>query len=156
MSFFDNWSVTSFEEQAEKDGEDLEEGFKPLPDGVYEVEVDRAEEKQTAKKNGSGLSLGFKVTEGKYKGRMLFTWINLTNTNEKAQLIGQKELRRFFKALSVDTLLPNQMIGRKLSVRTKIGKNAQDEPDTKIKGYLPPGGATQEQAKAGKPAWAKK
>lgn len=155
MSFFDNWSVTSFEEQAEKDGEDLEDGFKPLPEGVYDVEIDRAEEKPTKSAGGLGLSLGLKVSEGSYKGRMLFDWINLKNNNPTAELIGQKQLRKLFKALGVDAITPPQMVGRKLSVRTKIGKNVQGDPDTKIKGYLAPGGAAQEQAKASKPAWVK-
>lgn len=48
------------------------EGFKPLPDGTYQVFVDEVCIKETQKERKPMISWKFKVTSGAYQGRILF------------------------------------------------------------------------------------
>lgn len=65
----------------------------PIPASTYPVEITESDIVPT--KSGSGTLLKFTaaVTDGKYKGRLIWGQMNLENSNPTAQEIGQSEFR---------------------------------------------------------------
>ena len=65
--------------------------FAPIPDGQYSVVVAKAEVKET-KAGGHALNVGYQVTDGEFKGRMIFDFINIEHTNPEVIRIGMERL----------------------------------------------------------------
>ena len=80
--------------------------FEDLPTGIYRMELEAAEIKDTAPdgvKTGSGMKYTANVIEPEeLAGRKFFGFINLENTNEEAQRIGQQEFARLCRAVELD------------------------------------------------------
>ena len=86
-----DWS--KFDKEVDLDGlqNDIEEieknggtgNFEPVPDGEYEVEVEKMELKQS-KKGDPMLSIWFKIIEGEYEGQRLFYNKVMQPQNERA------------------------------------------------------------------------
>lgn len=73
-------------------------GYDPIPNGEYVAAITKSELKLTNDKQGQRLVLYFKVQEGKYKGRTLFTGLNIVNKSAQAVEIAQKELATICRA----------------------------------------------------------
>ncbi len=78
-------------------------GFKPLPNGEYQVIVDKAEEKPTKRGDGVQMVATLRVVDGQYANRTLFYRINLANPNPKCVEIGRAELSALCRATGVMT-----------------------------------------------------
>jgi hypothetical protein len=79
--------------------------FENLPIGDYELEVTESEVKQTNNQDGTGIKLTYGVlAPEEYKGRKLFSWINIEHKNAQAQEIGQKELASLCRACGLTTI----------------------------------------------------
>lgn len=78
-------------------------GFEPLPDGAYTVMVEKAEEKETKRKDGVQLVITHRVIEGKYAKRTLFQRINLANPSPQCVQIGRAEFSAFCRATGILT-----------------------------------------------------
>lgn len=80
--------------------------FEDLPTGIYRMELEAAEIKETGPENartGSGMKYTANVIEPEeLAGRKFFGFINLENTNEEAQRIGQQEFARLCRAVELD------------------------------------------------------
>ena len=66
--------------------------YDPIPDGDYFLKALEAEEKDTAKGNGTYIKVKFEVAKGEYSGRLLWQNFNINNPSEKAQRIGRQQL----------------------------------------------------------------
>ena len=66
--------------------------FEPVPAGEYVLKALEAEEKQTAKRDGSYISVKFEITKGEYAGRFIWQNFNINNPSEKAQRIGRQQI----------------------------------------------------------------
>jgi hypothetical protein len=75
--------------------------FEPLPAGKYLAVITDSEMKPTKSGNGNFLELAFQVIEGEYKGRNLWTRLNLDNPNETAVKIARGELSALCRAVGV-------------------------------------------------------
>jgi hypothetical protein len=78
-----------------------QESFAAIPEGQYVVLATASEMKPTQKGNGEYLQFTFEVIDGQYKGRKLWSRLNLRNANQTAVDIAQRELAAICKAVGV-------------------------------------------------------
>lgn len=76
-------------------------GFEPIPAGEYVVMITDSAMMPTRAQDGEYLKLTFKVLEGPYAGRLIWSNLNLVNKNEKAVEIANKELSGICHAVDV-------------------------------------------------------
>lgn len=78
--------------------------FDPIPAGEYLVMITDSSMEKTKAGDGEYLKLTFKVLQdGEYKGRLIWSNLNLVNKNEKAVEIAQRELSSICHAVGVLT-----------------------------------------------------
>jgi len=112
-----------------------------LPKGDYLAIITSALKKQTKAGNGHYLAVEFQIlTEGQYKGRKLWTNLNLDNPNQTAVNIARAELSSICRATGVMTLADewdlSPMQTRPLTLT--VGVNEQGfngEPENTIRNY---------------------
>ncbi len=128
--------------------------FELIPVGWYPATVDKAEVRDTKKKNGKVLWLQFTILDSPagFANRKLFTTINLVNPNEEAVKIGRRELDGLASACGITRLRKEEeLIGKTVDARVTVKKgNEGYEDDNKISAYEPIG------TKSGKAPAAKK
>ena len=76
-------------------------GFEPIPAGKYLAAITESEQKPTKSGVGQYLQLTFQVLEGEYKGRMLWSRLNLDNPNATTVKIARAELSAICRAVGV-------------------------------------------------------
>ena len=132
MAFFD----TPFDVN---DLPESDNSFDLLPDGDYQVEIVKAEVKDTKAKDGQFIRLQMKVHAPTYAGRIIFGMINVRNKNEVAEKIGRQQLRTIMECAGLQRLEDtDQLIGTYLVVKVRT-QPAHDgyEPSNTIKAYMP-------------------
>lgn len=75
--------------------------FEPIPIDDYLAIITASEMKDTKKGSGKYLQLVFEVIEGEYKGRKIFTSLNLVNPNTTAVEIAQRTLSAICRCVGV-------------------------------------------------------
>jgi hypothetical protein len=120
------------------------ENRDPLPDGEYRVIAIESEMKETAKKNGSYLQITWEVLDAEYKGRKMWSRLNLENENTQTVEIAQRELSSICRAVGVlrpkdSTELHDKPITVRVSTEAGTGGYG---PQNRIKAYKPIDGAT--------------
>jgi len=132
-----------FDPNAEIEGESELGGgdFAPMPTGVYRLEVEATEPKQT-KAGGSGVNLTLRVVSGEHAGRKVWQWINLTHpTSVKAAAIGQREMRDLCRAVGHTGPLrsPDDLCGIPFTAELKIepGRDGY-EPRNRVRRFIAP------------------
>lgn len=101
-------------------------GFKPLPEGFYNVISDDAVIKQT-KSGGEMINIKFRVLDGEYAGRFIFQSFTIKNDNPKAVEIGLSQLKSFIRCAGLNIEVLNDvldLVAGKVSAKVKI------QPDT--------------------------
>lgn len=81
-----------------------ENPFAPIDAGWYEAEIFKSELKDTNDKTGKYISLGFKVIEGDYEGRYVYTNLNIVNKSDVAVKIARADLKKICDACGVNEL----------------------------------------------------
>ena len=66
--------------------------YKPIPAGEYKLQALEAEEKETAKKNGTYIKVKFEVVNGSHSGRYIWSNFNINNPSDIAQRIGRQQV----------------------------------------------------------------
>ena len=82
--------------------------FEAIPAGKYLAMITESEMKPTKSGAGSYLQLTFQILEGPYKGRFLWSRLNLNNANGTAVQIARSELSAICRAVGVMT--PNDSV----------------------------------------------
>ena len=77
--------------------------FAALPVAQYVLIAVGSEMKPTNQGNGEYLNITFEVIDGPYKGRKVWSRLNLINANETAVQIAQRELGALCRAVGVIT-----------------------------------------------------
>ena len=118
--------------------------FEAIPAGKYLAVITQSEMKPTKSGNGSYLELVFQVIEGEYKGRLLWSHLNLDNPNELTVQIARSELSAICRAVGV--MQPKDSVelhNLPLLVSVKC-KRREDtgEITNEIKGYVKKEAAT--------------
>jgi hypothetical protein len=139
-------------------------GFDAIPAGKYQVIINESEMKPTKTGNGQYLWIEFEVTTGEYKGRKLWTRLNLENPNIDAVRMARADLSAICRAVNV--LNPHDSVelhNLPLTVTVRCRKNQDDELVNEIKGYGPrenavlqkPAGAQTATVTKAAPPWAR-
>ena len=75
--------------------------FEPIAAGKYVAVITDSQMKSTKNGDGKYLELTFEVVEGQYKGRKLWSRLNLENPSEQAVQIARGELSAICRAVGV-------------------------------------------------------
>lgn len=134
--------------------------FEPLPAGKYLAVITDSEMKPTKSGSGNYLELTFQVIDGPFKGRMLWSRLNLDNPNAQAVQIAQGELSAICRAVGVmqpkDSL---ELHDLPLLITVKC-KKREDTGDmvNEIKGYAKKEAAAgqPQQETSNTPPWARR
>ena len=119
-------------------------GFDPIPAGKYNAVIVDSEMKATKTGTGKFLELTFEVIDGEFKGRKVWSRLNINNPNEKAQKIAQAELRNICEAVNVMVIQESsQLHNRPLEITVKC-KERKDtsEITNEVRVYAPKDAAT--------------
>lgn len=151
-------------------GEDIE--FTPIPSGEYKAAIVGDEEKIAQSSGAKYLSVEFEIVEGDYKGRKVYTNLNLWHPSAMAKQIAQKELNSIAAAVGVTKLVDSNQLHNipifiKVKQRKYVDSQGEDAISNDIKGYrslrsgqpaASPSGSTQnpQQPTTGAGSWMKK
>lgn len=107
--------------------------FDPIPKGDYIAQIVESDLLDTSKGNGKYIKLKFEIIEGEYKGRFIWTNINIINPNPVAVEFAQKELATICRACNKVVIADTQEIhGIPMKIKVKV---------VPAKGDYPPGNA---------------
>ena len=81
--------------------EPAEDNYSPIPEGIYEARVDRAEMKPTKDGTGKRLVLMWRIIGPSHRGRTVLVGLNVINKNEKAQTIARRQLAQLLDAVGL-------------------------------------------------------
>lgn len=115
--------------------------YDPLPDGYYLAEVTESKVEPTASGTGKVLKLTHRILEGEYKGRLLWTNLNVKNQSVKAQAIALGDLSALAKACG-QVGIPEESfslheIPHCIKVELEKSKNPKYADKSAIQSYLP-------------------
>jgi len=110
--------------------EDMQSGFDPMPAGVYKAIVfESSLEKVKAPKTGKYIKLKSKIIEGEFKGRFVWTNLNIVNPNPVAVEIAQKELATLCRACGKGVIQDTAVLhGIPINMKIKIKPAKGDFP----------------------------
>ncbi len=83
---------------------DPSSSFDPLPKGKYLVIITDSEIKETKNRDGQYLQLVHEVVDGQFKGRKLWSRLNIVNRNKTAEDIAHRTLSSLCHAAGVMNL----------------------------------------------------
>lgn len=105
-------------------------GFDTVPGGWYNVAMDESDLKPTKDGAGTFLQSRFNILDGQYRGRKLFTRLNIRNANAQAQEIALRQLSAIGHAVGVLHIADSQQLhGLPLKVKVKIRKGDDNYED---------------------------
>ena|ERR1700723_4334272 len=154
--------MAAFEQDFDASKVDPKKALVPVPVGDYISVITDSEEKPNSKGTGSYHQFTWEIIEGDYKGRKLWTRLNLSNPSDQAVSIARAELSAICRAVGV--MKPKDSTDlHNLPCKLKVGmrKNKETgELGNEIKGYSPRDGSTSTTAPAAKeppktPPWKK-
>jgi len=124
-------------------GEVSEERSKrgPLNEGEYTVEIEKAEMKETKKKDGYYVNLQMRVCDmDKFNGAVVFDLINFKNKSKDAQEIGRGRMKRLLQLAGVKesemkNAGPDNLIGKKYNAYLTIKCSAEYGDKNKVASY---------------------
>jgi hypothetical protein len=106
-------------------------GFDTVPAGWYNVSMDESDLKPTKDGAGTYLQARFNILDGQYRGRKLFTRLNIRNANSQAQEIALRQLSAIGHAVGVLHIQDSQQLhGLPLKVKVKIRKGDDNYEDS--------------------------
>ena len=115
-----------------------------IPVNWYNVTITESEFKETGKKTGSFMALTFTIIEGDFKGRKVFTNLNLVNPNAQAVEIAEQNLSAICHATGVIQLSDSsQLHNIPFEIKVGMAKPTAEypEPSNEVKGFRRAGGA---------------
>lgn len=117
--------------------------FDPLPVGEYIASLKEAEMKENSNKNGSFLKLKFKIVEGDYKDRFLFTNLNLDHPKAETVKMAEEEFATLCNAMGISGAQDTEeLLGQDdIVLKVRVTKATANYPaGNAIKGYKAAGG----------------
>lgn len=111
--------------------------FDVIPPADYTAQIVESEMKENNAKTGSYLKLKFKLTEGKFKGRVLWTNLNLDHPNADAVEIANRHLASICKSVGIISPDDSQDLhGIEMSIKVTVKKASASYPESnEIKSY---------------------
>lgn len=106
--------------------EPSQNNFDPIPAGNYLAQIIASDLNPTRSGSGNILNLQFQVLEGEYKGRLIFSNLNIQNTNQTAERIAQETLSAICRAVGIMQLQDTtQLHNKPMMIKVKIRKDDQ-------------------------------
>lgn len=129
--------VKLFEEGFNTKGEAEMDDFDAIPAGKYTAAIVKSEMKDNKQGTGQYLNLHFKITEGKFKDRLVFTNLNLVHPNDQAVAIARKELTSIVKACGLVSIEDTEELhGIDIEINVKVREATANYPEgNEVKGY---------------------
>ncbi|MBK9187354.1 MAG: DUF669 domain-containing protein [Phycisphaerales bacterium] len=119
-------------------------GFDPIPAGKYLAVITESEMKPTKAGQGRYLELTFQILDGPHKGRLVWSRLNLENSNPTTVKLARAELSAVCRAVGV--MAPKDSVElHNIPLEVSVGcKKRQDTGDITnvVKGYARKGGGT--------------
>jgi hypothetical protein len=110
-----------------KQHDDFDGAFDPVPADNYVMHITNSSIEATKKKDGKFIKLEFTILEGEYKGRKIWTNLNIVNPNPVAMEIAKKELATLCRATGKLNIADTQELhGIPFQGRVKV-KPAKDD-----------------------------
>jgi hypothetical protein len=131
------------------------EDFTPLPTGEYPAQIVDSDMKPTKKNDGQYLELTFEIADGEFKGRKVWSRLNLDNPNPKAVEIAQRDLSAICHAAGKLQIRDSQELHYKpmlIRVEYVEAGEGRDKPTNDIKAYKALAGAAPSAAAPAAPA----
>lgn len=102
--------------------------YSELPNGIYLMEIEASEVKETSTGSGTILkTVNVVIAPEEYAGRKLFNNYNLENHTPQAQEIGQKQFASLCRAIGIDTVDDSEELHYKaFTVKIALGKPSKD------------------------------
>lgn len=79
------------------------EKYEEIPEGSYRCEIIQTDVMTTKDGHGRYISLRFRITEGAYKGRLIFQRITTLNRSDDAMRIGKKHLSLLCYSIGIES-----------------------------------------------------
>jgi hypothetical protein len=119
------------------------DNFDAIPAGLYKAIATASENKENKKGTGSYLQIAWEIIEGEFKGRKLWSRLNLQNQSAQAVGIAKKELSSICRAIGILVPVDSENLHNKpLILSVAIEKRADNgEMSNRIKGYAAVGGS---------------
>lgn len=112
--------------------------FEAIPAGKYIAVINDSDMKDTRSGNGRYLQLEFEIVDGEYKGRKVWTRLNLENSNPEAVKYARADLAAICRAVGV--LHPADSVelhNLPLQITVKCRRNQDDEMTNEVKSFAP-------------------
>jgi hypothetical protein len=113
-----------FPYQAEKY---VREVFKPIPEGLYKVKIEKQKEIENNAKTAKGINISYKILDGEFAERLVFDSFYLDHPNKEFE---KSERNRFNGLLEAVKLLSLSSVceinARPLAIKVKIKKASSD------------------------------
>lgn len=117
-----------------------DEGFGTIPAGKYAMITDDAELKDTKSGNGQYIKVKCRILEGDYSGRFVWLMFNIKNENQKAQNIGNAQMKSLLKALGFTELKftqPTDLVGYKFIGQVSVKSDEAYGDKNEVKKFEP-------------------
>lgn len=109
--------------------EDMNSGFDPIPAGTYLARVVESDVLENKKKNGKYIKLKFEIMDTEFKGRFVWTNLNIINPSVQAVEIAQKELATLCRACGKGVIQNTDVLhGIPIKMKIKIKPAKGDYP----------------------------
>jgi hypothetical protein len=116
--------------------------FEPVPVGSYKAAMVESEFKLTKAGTGRYLNCKWEIVEGEYKGRNVWSRLNLENPNQTAVDIAQRELSSICRAVGkMHVSDSSELHNIPCLIDVKVSQRDGYDPSNDIKDYQPLGGA---------------
>jgi len=113
--------------------QEVDDDFKPLPRGTYNVSIDYCDVRETKKRNGEMLHLEFLVTQGNGQGRKLFDNLLFRHENPTAVEMGKKKIAALARAIGLEKFKLNEsraFLNKPLAVDIEVKKGTDGYADS--------------------------
>ena len=117
--------------------------FDPLPAGIYEVTITKAELKDNKAGTGQLISIRYDIVGPTHQGRVIFGNFNIKNPNPKAEEIGRQQLGEMMTAIGISKVNnTDQLIGARLKIKLVVRSSEEYGEQNDIKGWSSVSGAS--------------
>lgn len=123
--------------------EKRESNYELLPAGWYTAQVTESEIVTLKTGNGQAIKLTFTILSDNYRGRKVWSRLNVRHTNPKAETVAQQQLRELCESIGLarmnDTVeLHNKPVDIKIKIRKD--ETGQYEDQNEVSGFKPAAG----------------
>ena len=123
--------------------DDLPQGnggtYEALPAGWYTATIAGAEMKPTKSGTGSYIAVRYDITGPTHQGRVIFSNLNITNANPKAEERGRQQLRQLMEAIGLAKLADtDQLIGGNVKIKLKVESDPQYGDKNQVSAFAKP------------------